>query len=28
MIDSNVFLKDNIPLEKGVVLTKEFLDAN
>ena len=24
----NAILKDGIPIEKGVVLTKEFLDAN
>ena len=23
-----VVLKDNIPIEKGVVLTKDYLDAN
>jgi len=27
-IDQSAFLKDGIPVEKGVVLTKEFLDAN
>ena len=25
---SEVYIKDGIPLEKGVVLTKEFLDFN
>ena len=28
MNEQNVFLKDGVPIEKGVVLTKEFLDAN
>ena len=28
MNEQQVVLRDNIPLEKGVVLTKEFLDAN
>ena len=28
MTENKLFLKDGIPVEKGVVLTKEFLDAN
>ena len=28
MTEDKLFLKDGIPVEKGVVLTKEFLDAN
>ena len=28
MNELNAILRDNIPIEKGVVLTKAFLDAN
>ena len=27
-ITQKAVLRDNVPIEKGVVLTKEFLDAN
>ena len=28
MIEKQNYLRDGVPIEKGIVLTKEFLDAN